>query len=166
MRFNFINRSSSSQTGFTLIEIMIVIAIIGILAAIAIPQYQQYVMSSRITQATTGLSEMRLKMEQYFQDNRTYNNVASPSCAAPGSPNIAALPANTQFFQFDCPGTRDQFNYTVRATGLSSMNGFVYTLTLSPASAQPVRATTAAPSGWNIATNGATCWVRNKSGNC
>ena len=57
--------------GFTLIELMIAVAIIAILAAIAIPSYSEYVRRGRITEAISALSGMRVKMEQYFQDNRT-----------------------------------------------------------------------------------------------
>ena len=58
--------------GFTLIELMIAVAIIAILAAIAIPSYSEYVRRGRVTEAISALSGMRVKMEQYFQDNRTY----------------------------------------------------------------------------------------------
>ena len=61
-------------SGFTLIEIMIVVAIVGILAAIAYPSYSEYVQRSRIMDATSGLNDVRTRMEQYFQDNRTYAN--------------------------------------------------------------------------------------------
>jgi type IV pilus assembly protein PilE len=53
--------------GFTLIEVMVVVAIIAILAAIAIPNYADYVTRSKVTDAVSGLSEMRVRMEQYFQ---------------------------------------------------------------------------------------------------
>jgi type IV pilus assembly protein PilE len=154
-----------AQQAFTLIEIMIVVAIIGILAAIAIPQYQEYVRSSRLTQATTALSEMRLKMEQYFQDNRSYNNVAAPPCGAAGS-SVAPLPTATQFFTFDCPaGQLTATTYQVRALGASNMAGFTFTLTQAAGGGAPTRATPAVPAGWGWQTS-TTCWVRNKSGQC
>ncbi|MEF8721243.1 MAG: prepilin-type N-terminal cleavage/methylation domain-containing protein [Candidatus Accumulibacter delftensis] len=66
------------HAGFTLIEIMMVVIIIGILAAIAVPSYSDYLIRSRITQATAGLSERRVRMEQFFQDNHTY--FGGPGC--------------------------------------------------------------------------------------
>jgi len=59
--------------GFTLLEVMITVAIVGILAAIALPSYADYVTRGRITEATTGLSNLRQLSEQYFLDNRSYS---------------------------------------------------------------------------------------------
>ena len=66
------------QGGFTLIELMVVIVVIGILAGIGFPAYQDYVKRGKITEAISSLSDMSVKMEQYFQDNRTY----AGACAA------------------------------------------------------------------------------------
>ena len=70
----------NKQSGFTLIELMIVVAIVGILATIAYPSYTDYVIRGRIPDATSGLAAKRVQMEQFFQDNRTY--VGAPACAA------------------------------------------------------------------------------------
>ncbi len=134
--------------GFTLIEVMIVTAIIAILAAIAIPSYSEYILRSRITEATGGLSGMRVKMEQYFQDNRTYVG----ACV---STTVAALPTADKF-TFSCSGLSGSA-YLVTATGTGPMAGFTYTINESN-----TRATTAT-AGWG--TN-ASCWVLTKSGSC
>ena len=137
--------------GFTLVELLVVVAVIGILAAIAVPQYSDYVMRSKIAEATATLSEHRVRMEQYFQDNRTYVG----ACAAG---TVAPTPTG-RYFTYACSNLSTT-TYTVTATGVASqgMNGFVYTINQANA-----RATTGVPTGW--ATN-ATCWVTKKGGVC
>ena len=81
--------------GFTLIELMIAVAIIAILAAIAIPSYSEYVRRGRITEAISALSGMRVKMEQFFQDNRSYVGacIAGTVAPVPASRRTSPLPA-------------------------------------------------------------------------
>ena len=61
------------KKGFTLIELMIVIAIIGILAAIAIPQFAAYRVRGFNADAQTHVRNMATSLEAYFADNQTYN---------------------------------------------------------------------------------------------
>ncbi|HMW17644.1 MAG TPA: type IV pilin protein [Accumulibacter sp.] len=138
------------ESGFTLIEIMIVIAILGSLMAIAIPSYNEYLMKGRITEAITALSGMQSRLEQHFLDNRTY----SGACAA-GS--MAPQPANTNYFDFSCSNLAAG-TYQVDATGKSSMTGFTYRIT------QLGKSTVSVGGGWSGA--GATCFVVNKAGGC
>ena len=60
--------------GFTLLEVLITVVIVGILAAIALPSYEYFVTRSRIVEATTALGDMRSQMEKFFMDNRTYDS--------------------------------------------------------------------------------------------
>ena len=72
--------------GFTLIELMIVMAIIAILGAVAIPAYRDYVVRSRLSGAASGLSEARVRMEQFYADSRTY--AAGGGGCGPNMPTV------------------------------------------------------------------------------
>jgi type IV pilus assembly protein PilE len=63
-----------AQTGFTLIELMIVVVIVAILAAIAIPIYQRQIMESRRTSAKSALLDVASREEKYFSTNNAYTN--------------------------------------------------------------------------------------------
>lgn len=144
---------SKMGRGFTLIELMIVIVIVAILAAVAIPSYRDYVTRSRITEAVANLSDMRVKMEQYFQDNRSYAGACNNGTVAP-------LPANTVNFQYSCPAANlTATGYVVRADGIGSMAGFAYTIDQSN-----TRTTIALPAGW--AGTNSPCWVLKRDGSC
>jgi len=136
-----------------LIELMIAVAIVAILAAIAIPSYTEYVRRGRITEAFAALSGMRVKMEQYFQDNRTYVG----ACAVG---TIAPLPANTANFAYACAGL-GLTTYTITAAGQagSTLAGFQYTLDQSNARTTVM----AAPSTWP---SNPACWVVKRDGSC
>ena len=137
-------------SGFTLVEILIVVAIIGILAAIAVPMYTEHITRSQLVEAHTGLSDLRVRMEQFYQDNRTYDGAALDNCGA-GVPGVA------KNFTFNCRSLGQ--TYTATATGSAGrMVGFGFTI-----NEQNVRATTATPAGWGGAQ--AACWISRK-GSC
>jgi type IV pilus assembly protein PilE len=148
-----------SQRGFTLIELMVAVVIVAILAGIAVPAYTDYVIRGKIQEATTALLTMRTKMEQYFQDNRTYVG----ACVAG---TIAAPPTDLKYFTISCPVANLTANtYVVQAQGGilgndQSMVGFTYTIDQSN-----TRTTTAVPNAsWGTAP--ITCWVSRKGGEC
>jgi prepilin-type N-terminal cleavage/methylation domain-containing protein len=65
------NLRKSAQAGFTLIELMIVVAIIGILAAVAIPAFMKYIKKAKTTEATTQVQKIYLGARTYFMDRNT-----------------------------------------------------------------------------------------------
>lgn len=107
------------QKGFTLIEVMIVVAVIGLLAAIAIPSYDGYVDSGRAAEAPATLADMRIRMEQCFQDERSYTATA---CAA-----ICTGTTGTNF-TYSCSNT-SATTYTLDATGKGSVSNYSFSVT-------------------------------------
>jgi len=146
------------SSGFTLIEVMVTVAVVAILAAIAIPSYSQYIMRANIIEAIAGLSDMRVKMEQYFQDQRNYSGGGgiTPPCQA-GS--VAPLPT-AKYFTFACSNL-GATTYTVTATGKAGTNmaGFAYTVD----QAGTKTSTLPVSSGW---TDQGCGWVLKRDGTC
>lgn len=77
LRFRFSSaRHAGRACGFTLIELMITVAVIGILAAVAYPSYQQYVIRSNRATAQSFMMEAASRQQQYFLANRGYATLA------------------------------------------------------------------------------------------
>jgi type IV pilus assembly protein PilE len=138
--------------GFTLIEVLVVLAITAVLAAIAVPSYADYLRRGRIVEALGKLADYRVRMEQFFLDHRRYDDGAGHCGHLPLPPGAADA------FAVDCAA--DGERYVVRATGLDAkgMRGFVYTIDESDA-----RRTPGVPDGW-IASD--RCWVIRRDGTC
>src|SRR4029077_18976538 len=96
--------------GFTLLEVMIVCVIVAVLAAIALPNYGDYVKRGKIIDATSKLSDARVHLEQWFQDNRTYVG----ACVDPPAGVIRVTAGPDDYFALTCP-TLTANTYTVQA---------------------------------------------------
>lgn len=149
-------RSPATVRGFTLIEVMITVAIIAILAAVAVPQYRDYVTRGRLADASTGLATIRAQMERYYQDNRTYASVGDFT-----TPCATTTVASRTFGSFvvSCVGTPTATAFTLKATGTGAVSDFAYTINQSD-----VRATTSLPTAWG---SGCTSkWIMKKGDSC
>jgi type IV pilus assembly protein PilE len=152
------------QSAFTLIELMITIAIIAILAGVALPSYTQYLLRGKLLEGISNLQAMRTKLELYYQDNRSYIGACAAGTVAPLPPpaNVGDPAGTLKYFRISCPTLTDgpPQAYTIRADGLGAdLAGL--TLTIDQAN---VRRTVSVPSGWTMpATN---CWVTKKNGQC
>ena len=134
------------QNGFTLIEVMVTVAIVGILMAVAIPAYSDYVTRGRLSEAFTALGGAQPAAEQYWSNKRSYVDFDK----------VSTFPGTTANFSYTLAATVS--SYTITATGTGKAAGFVFTVTQDG-----TRATTASPVGWGTSTS---CWVDHKGGAC
>ena len=103
------------QGGFTLIELMIVVAIIGILAAIAIPQFAAYRQKAYDAAAKSDLTSLALEEENYYIDQSTYTTVTGDLAGFTASTNVTITVTNP-----------DLNGFTAVATHANSANSFTY----------------------------------------
>ena len=115
------------RNGFTLIELMIVVAIVAILASIALPSYTSYVNRGKITDAMAAMADYRIKMEQYFQDNRNYGT-ANAACPV--------VVGNSSYFSYSCAvgNATPSVAFTITAASIAGSLGsatgdYTYALT-------------------------------------
>jgi type IV pilus assembly protein PilE len=136
-----------SARGFTLIEVMIVVAIVAILSAIALPAYRDYILRGQLSDARNQLSSWAAQMEQFYQDNRNYGT----SGGACGITN-----ANTTYFAYSCTNTGQA--YVLTATGTGGTAGFSFTIDQIS-----VRSSTLS-AAWGGTTHA--CWITRKGETC
>lgn len=134
--------SKHHSRGFTVIELMIAVAIVAILGAVALPAYQGYVVRSKVPSGLESLSSVATRMEQYYQDNGNYGTA--------GCGNGLPMPTPSNYQQVSCVITNGGQGFTATATGTSGgpLAGYAYTINHRGA-----RTTANHPKGAN-----ATCW--------
>ena len=137
--------------GYSLVELMIVLVIASILAAIAYPSYRDHLIEAAIPQATGGLAVYAMRMEEYYQDNRRYTG-SNKACGV-------TAPA-TEKFSFSCKADSTGLGYVLTATGTTGdLTAFSYTLDQNGN-----EKTIALPRDWGKVP--IDCWIKKKSSSC
>ncbi len=138
MPFNHSYRNRSS--GFTLVELMVVVAVLGILASIALPSYKSYITKSRAQAATSDLVGMALALENTFQKTLSYPGAYASETTIPALPTNRTASTGLNDFSGWSPAQSSYFSYSVvttnagfivKATGNGSAMAASCLLTLS-----------------------------------
>ncbi len=134
------NQVHRHSRGFSLIELMTAIAVIGLLLAIAVPTYRDHLRRGAVEAGLAEMSRGQVALEQYFLDNHQYSG--------------ATCPTGTDRFALTCTLGTD--TYKITATGSGNVAGFKYTINQAG-----VRTTESGDWGTNTS-----CWIIRKGGTC
>ena len=125
------------RAGFTLLELMMVVAVIGVLAAIAIPLLSSYQLRSKSAEAKTNLGAIRVLEETYYSENQTYRSANAEPAAIPGSVAVAFdgltsdfetlgfVPQGYVYFSYGVAVSADGAGFTADAAADIDGDGFV-----------------------------------------
>lgn len=116
-------RTRAKSAGFTLIELMIVVAILGIIVAIALPSYQNSVTKTRRADAQGVLTSLANTMERFYTTNSTYAGATLGSGATDIFPNQAPLDGPTKYYNLSFVGTPDATSFTLQAAPIGAQTG-------------------------------------------
>lgn len=145
-------RRRHASPAFTLIETMIVVAIVATLATVAVPGYARYVQRSRILDAVARLADASARMNDRFLDTRTYIDADGNCAIAP--PATGTVDA----FTLGCTATASTFVYTASGRSDKGMSAFTYAIDETGA-----KRTISVPPAWS---RSADCWTIRADGLC
>lgn len=154
----------TKNQGFTLLEMMIVVAIIAILTRIALPAYTDYISRGRLVEASVNLAAYRTSMEQYYQDMHSY--AASGTTSSCG---VSVSSVTSTFFTFGCTvsGTGATQTYLAVASSVANRGlgttaaRYVYSI-----DDNNTKMTTMFNGTAVIAASGTGCWITRKGQTC
>ena len=157
------------KQGFTLIEVMITVVIVAIIAAVAVPNYTDYIVRSKFTEAHGQLADLRVKMEQYYMDNRRYStNAGGGTCGLGNTITVAG----TKYFTYACatsaPNAAGDQQYVLTATGVAAegLQGLAFTINHANTRGTTVTASTAIANKGYATPSPNNCWVKKKPSQC
>ena len=109
---------STKQRGFSLIELLIAMTIIGVLASIAVPNYQDYVLNSKRSEGKALLSQAAAMQERFFAQNNSYviSNDDLGKLALPKAPVNNAVPSENRYYALTVSSVAGDGGYTLTAT--------------------------------------------------
>lgn len=108
----------SFQAGFSLVELMVSLVIAAVIAAFALPAYRDHTLRSYLPEMSSSLQLSALRLEQYYQDHRSYLKATDCGVTLPSS----------EHFAYTCASPEDGQSFLITATGLAAMAEFSYTI--------------------------------------
>lgn len=132
-------RRKPNQKGFTMIELMVVVIVVGVLAAIAIPLYGKYIKNARLTEATGRIGEIVTAAKAWAQENQDASGNPQWPAAAGGIVDLTAT---------------EMFSYAISAGGGANANTTALTITATGVAGQKMAGVTVAVTVNNINSNG------------
>jgi prepilin-type N-terminal cleavage/methylation domain-containing protein len=158
----------NKNSGFTLIELMVVIAIMGILMAIAVPYYSQYLKDSKATAAPNTLLQLQALENQFYADYHVYAGGYTLNGAAPTSQGATngklAWNSNTlHYFSVTIRMNNTAQNETITAKGLAAagMQKWTYAVNSNGVECMVTNGTSLTLAPWSsVCPSGSTTWTQ------
>ena len=123
---NYSNSSRNNSPGFSLIELMIVVAIIGIISAVAYPSYTAYATEARRTDAQAVLMEASQFMERFYTENNRYDqDTGGTAVALPAALQESPRDAGDKAYDIAVAATAATYTLTATPKGAQAGDGFV-----------------------------------------